>query len=32
MLFPTLSFGIFFLGVFVIPGALLGIAANGQDR
>jgi hypothetical protein len=23
---------LFFLGVFVIPGALLGIAANGQDR
>jgi hypothetical protein len=23
---------LFFLGVFVIPGALLGIAANGHDR
>ena len=23
---------LFFLGVFVVPGALLGIAANGQDR
>ena len=23
---------LFFLGVFVIPGAMLGIAANGQDR
>ena len=23
---------LFFLGVFVIPGALLGIAANGQNR
>lgn len=23
---------LFFLGVFVIPGALLGVAANGQDR
>jgi hypothetical protein len=23
---------LFFLGVFVVPGALLGIAANGQNR
>jgi len=23
---------LFFLGVFVVPGALLGIAANGHDR
>ena len=23
---------LFFLGVFVVPGAMLGIAANGQDR
>ena len=23
---------LFYLGVFVVPGALLGIAANGQDR
>jgi hypothetical protein len=23
---------LFFLGAFVIPGAMLGIAANGQDR
>lgn len=23
---------LFFLGVFVVPGALLGIAANGQDK
>ena len=23
---------LFFLGVFVIPGAMLGIAANGQDK